>query len=281
MKIVLSKEIGYCSGVKSAIDKAIELAKNRKEVIYTLGKIIHNEQTVDMLKKKFNIVPCESIDKIPQNATVIIRTHGIAPRELDRLKNLNASIVDLTCPFVRKTQQIAKDLDEKGYFVVILGEKRHPEIAGIAGFVASQKYKLVENEKDIEEIPPCQKVGVVFQSTTTLENFECILPVIIRKSSETRIYKTICERTINRQKYVTTLAQKSDELIIIGSKNSSNTRKLYEVAARESKKVHYVEGINDLKNVDFSNVGVVGIATGTSTSRELVEEVIADIRARY
>lgn len=274
MEIKVAREIGYCYGVRDAVDLAIEESKKSDgDPVFTFGPIIHNRQTIDTLENKHNVHVAESVNQIPQGSTVVIRTHGATPDKIEELKDDGFNVVDATCPFVLKTHRKAKEYVDNGYFLVILGHKSHPEVVGIAGH-AGGKCAIVDKKEDLESVPRCLKMAVVFQSTVTLEDYQWALPQLATKAYELILLKTICGVTITRQKRVEDVAQEVEVMIIIGGKNSSNTKKLVDVANRYVKKTYHIEQPEEVDTLDFTGVNSVGIGTGTSTPDFLVDEVI-------
>lgn len=281
MNLYIPKEIGYCYGVRQAINKVIEVAQNSFEPIYSYGPLIHNPQAIEELTNTYNIIPTEDINQV-HGKTLAIRAHGISPADKEIIENQVFSIIDTTCPFVRKTQLIAVDLVKDGYFVFILGQKKHPEVIGILGHIPDNAI-IVQNEADLKQVPPLsseQKIGIIFQSTITYEE---MLPVIDRIKSDydnVKIVKTICGVTKKRQQAVQNLAKLVQLMIVVGGKNSSNTKKLYESCIALSCDAIKIENCVEILDFDFSPYNKLGLITGTSTPNEVIDEVIDFIKEK-
>ncbi|OHB77046.1 MAG: 4-hydroxy-3-methylbut-2-enyl diphosphate reductase [Planctomycetes bacterium RBG_16_59_8] len=279
MEIKIAREIGYCYGVRDAIEAVIEEAESAdgKRKVYTFGPIIHNRQTVEELESKHGIVTANTPEEIEEASTVVIRTHGIPLSSAEKLTSRQLKVVDATCPFVQKTQVRAKKFVDEGYYLVILGKKQHPEVISIAG--VAEHCTIVEHEEDIEDVPRKPKIAVVFQSTVAFEDFRWALPALADHCYELNVLKTICGVTITRQKRTEEIAREVELMVIIGGKNSSNTKKLVDISKRHCAKTHHIEGPDELDAIDFTGVKVVGIGSGTSTPQSLVDEVVEKLHA--
>ncbi len=278
MNIIIAKEIGYCYGVKDAFDKVIEVAKNLKTEVHTFGPLIHNPSAVRELTSKYNISVIDNINELKSN-TMAIRAHGISPKMYNSFESKGINIIDTTCPFVKRTQKLVKNLAHDGYFVIILGKKQHPEVVGIAGQIEEQCL-AVENEGDLKPLTKKKKIAVVFQSTIILEDVAHLFPIIIDFAKEVKICKTICGVTIKRQSEAKAISKQVDLMIVIGSKNSSNTTKLYIICRNQGVKTIQIEKPNEIQNIDFSNIMSIGITTGTSTPKNIIDDIIKEINKK-
>lgn len=279
MKIKIAREIGYCYGVRDAVDATVDAAKGDNNQVYTLGQIIHNPQTIEMLEKHYHVKNANSPEEIPENSTVIVRTHGATKENVDKLRNNGLNVIDATCPFVLKTHKIVKELVDQGYHVVIFGHKSHPEVIGIRGQIEGQ-CTIVEAEKDLDGINWNLKLAAVFQSTVTYNDFKWAMPILAAKCYDLKILKTICEVTITRQKYTNQVAKEVDAMVVIGGKNSSNTKKLVEMCQQYVKTFH-IDGKDELNSLDLSWAKSVGVSSGTSTPDFLVQEIVDSLKSRY
>lgn len=274
MEIKIAREIGYCYGVRDAVQAAVDEAEHADgRKVYTYGPIIHNRQTIEELESKHGVVTANSVEEIAGDSTVVIRTHGVPLETTERLNERGLKVVDATCPFVQKTQVRARKFIEGGFHLVILGKKQHPEVISIAG-VAGKQCTVVEHPEDIELVPRIPKIAVVFQSTVAYDDFEWAIPALAAKCYEINILKTICGVTITRQKRTEEIAREVDVMIIIGGKNSSNTKKLVDLSEKHAKRTHHIEGPEELDAIDFRGVSSVGVGSGTSTPQSLVDAVV-------
>jgi len=281
MEIKIAKETGYCYGVRDAVDMAIdESEKGMGEKVYTFGPIIHNPDTIEMLENQFNVHAVDSIDQIAEpGATVVIRTHGTTPEKAQRLVEGGFQVKDATCPFVLKTHRKAREFASEGYHLVILGHKTHPELVGIAGQVKPDQYTIIDTKEDLQRLKRQLKIAVLFQSTVTYDDYAWAIPEIGSKCYEMRVLQTICGVTITRQKRTDEVAREVDLMIVIGGRNSSNTKKLVDVS-RKYVPTHHIEEPCEIDAIDFTGVERVGIGTGTSTPDFLVDEVVERLKAK-
>lgn len=265
----MAKHAGFCFGVKKALEKA-ESALDHPEV-YTLGPLIHNAQVVNRLASQ-GIKKIEDLDEI-QQGKVIIRSHGVAPEVLTKATEKGLKILDATCPFVQKAQQLAKEYTDKGYQVVIVGDASHPEVVGILGWTEN-KAIVIDNIIEAEKLKQFPKLCVVAQTTQSLEKFKKISDVLKKKTLEFKVCNTICHATKERQDAAKHLAEQTDLMIVVGGRNSSNTRKLFDICTATGTKTYYVESAHELKDHWFVNVNRVGLTAGASTPDWILEEVI-------
>lgn len=278
MKLIVAEEIGYCYGVKDAIDEVVNHSKTIDGEVHTFGPLIHNPRAVNELSERYNITSIEDIEELRSN-TLAIRAHGIPPKVLDSFLDRGINIIDTTCPFVRKTQNIARQLVEDGYFVIILGKKKHPEVVGIAGHVEGNSL-IVQNEEDLKTLTRKRKIGIVFQSTITVEDVGHLIPKIVEYSKEIKIRTTICDVTIRRQEEARTLSKNVDFMIVIGGKNSSNTTKLAQICEKEGVKTVQIEHPYEIAELDFKGIESVGVTTGTSTPQNVIDDILDEIRKK-
>ncbi|EGO64916.1 bifunctional 4-hydroxy-3-methylbut-2-enyl diphosphate reductase/30S ribosomal protein S1 [Acetonema longum] len=270
MKIQLAEHMGFCFGVKRAIDLAQENANDHTGKIYTLGPLIHNPQVVSRLSRQ-GIAVAENIDAINQG-TVIIRSHGVGPEVYRRAEAKGLTIVDATCPHVKKAQQAAARLAASGYQVIILGDADHPEVKSIIAWAGSDPI-VIGSEEQAAELPVFPKLGVVAQTTFSIELFDCILAVLQTKCQEIQIDRTICTATDMRQQTARKLAGQVDVMVVVGGKNSANTTHLADLCRQTGVKTYHIETASELKQHWFEGARQVGITAGASTPQWIIEEV--------
>lgn len=280
MEIKIAKETGYCYGVRDAVDMAIdESEKGLGKRVYTLGPVIHNPDTIEMLENQYNVHAVDSIEQIAEpGATVVIRTHGTTPEKARGLVEAGFNVHDATCPFVLKTQRKAREFAAEGYHLVILGHRSHPELVGIAGQVPD-RCTIIDKKEDLKDLKRHLKIAVLFQSTVTFDDYAWAIPEIAAKCYELRVLQTICGVTITRQKRTDEVAREVDLMIVIGGKNSSNTKKLVDVSRKYVRTVH-IEEPGEVDSIDFAGIERVGIGTGTSTPEFLVDELVERLKAK-
>lgn len=278
MEIIVGKTAGFCGGVINSIKKTENLLSERDE-LYCLGELVHNKQVVDKLKDK-GLIVVDRLSEVPNGADVVIRAHGI-PKEIYELVGFrDIKLIDLTCPKVLKIHEEASRLVEEDYFIILIAQKDHPEAIGTISFCGDDSV-ILEDESQIDEVVSKilvsnkKKVAVISQTTYSVSKFERCVDALKSKLSdfEMLINNTICGATHQRQEETRELASKVDAMIIIGGKNSSNTKKLYEVASKECNNTYLIETLSDLE-ISFDNVNVIGVMAGASTPKESIDEVV-------
>ncbi|MCR5098736.1 MAG: 4-hydroxy-3-methylbut-2-enyl diphosphate reductase [Lachnospiraceae bacterium] len=278
MKVTVAKTAGFCFGVKRAIETVESEIKNNEPdmPIYTYGPIIHNETVTDDLEKRgVTIIPEGEDPAKYQRGTVIIRSHGVSRKVEDELKKAGHRVVDATCPFVKKIHRIVEEYDEKGYRIVITGDKDHPEVYGIMGWIKSGRCDCILSADDFEklDIKPDEKVCLVSQTTFNHKKFKELVEIIIEKGYDVCAKNTICSATEERQKEAAELAGTADAMIVIGGKSSSNSRKLFEICAAVCSDTYFIQSMSDLDVSSLSSSENVGITAGASTPNKIIEEV--------
>ncbi|MDY6862411.1 MAG: 4-hydroxy-3-methylbut-2-enyl diphosphate reductase [Thermodesulfobacteriota bacterium] len=272
MNVRLARTSGFCMGVKGAVDIAIKAGTNSPERIYTDGPLIHNPQVVKELEKK-NIYPLKDISLIDKDSIVIIRSHGISVDRIDLLKEKGVKVLDATCPRVKNLHEIVKKYAKKKYTIVIIGQKEHPEVQGVCGYLKDNFY-VVDSPDEAEKLFLPDNVCVASQTTQNLENFNKIVSIIREKSKNAEIFNTICPTTKKRQEELAMLAKECDVLVVVGGKNSGNTKRLYEIAQKSGKPSFFIETYNELKEEDFKNFNTAGVIGGASTPDRIIKDVV-------
>lgn len=279
VEIIVAPNAGFCFGVKRAVKLAEEsshLVKDRKRV-FTLGPIIHNPQEVGRLKS-IGIKPLEN-EELQEGDAIIIRSHGIPPEKERELKEKGLRVIDATCPYVKAVHEAVCKLSQEGYFIVLIGEKNHPEVIGTLGYLKECNGKgiVVESMDDLHEAFRHEKVGVVSQTTQSERFFKEVVGELSLWVKELKVINTICNATSVRQEDVYTLAPEVDVMIIIGGKNSGNTRRLYSIAKSLNERTYHIETSEELNPSWFEGVKRVGITAGASTPGWIIEEVRSKI----
>ncbi len=279
MDVKLAQTAGFCMGVKRAVDKVLDIARSRnKKKIYTYGPLIHNPQTVDLLKKR-GVIPVGSIDEIPageRDSILVVRTHGISPEERRIIKERGIEILDATCPKVARVQAIIKKHVSRGYTIVIVGDDGHPEIAGLLGY-ASGRGVIVEKVADIDKIPPSDKIGIVAQTTQNSNFYAEIVRAIKERFPHAVVFDTICNSTEKRQKEVKDLAAEMDAVVIVGGRNSANTKRLAEISEHQGRPTFLIETAEELKNHPLGLFTRIGVSAGASTPNWIIDRVVNNI----
>ena len=275
MKIQVVKEAGFCFGVKRAIKLAFDAVKTKDGKAYTLGPLIHNPQVVEDLRKK-GVHVAKNLSKI-QKGILIIRSHGVHPEILRRIKGKKIKVVDATCPFVKKAQRKAKFLHAQGYQVVVVGEARHPEVQGIVGY-AGDSVLVINHNRMRKNLPHFEKLGVVAQTTLNIDAFQQVIGKLVEKAGELKVFNTICHATAHTQKATLKLASRVDVMIVVGGRNSANTTRLAKLCMSLGTTTHHVETAKELKRLWFEDKKSVGVTAGTSTPEWLIKQVVERIK---
>ncbi len=269
MKVIVAKHSGFCVGVKHAVDTAL----NQPQGTYVLGEIIHNPSVVQAIKDKgLNVV--ESLDEIPDNSTVVFRSHGVPENFYGICEKRNIQVIDCTCGFVKRTQKIVKEQFSAGKQIVIVGEPEHPEVTGLLGWCGGSAVVL-NSEAQISPELSQKDVCVVCQTTFSAQKFEKIVKNIEKVCEKTvAVFRTICYTTEERQKEVEEIALLCDAVLVVGGLNSSNTNKLYELAKQRCANVFRLSSADELDCKKLKNYKIVGIVSGASTPYVQTREVL-------
>lgn len=272
MQVKLASSYGFCFGVK----RAIEIAEEHQHSA-TMGPLIHNQNEIDRLRNNFDVHLYNSLDEVKKNDTVIIRTHGIPRNDLKELRQKEAKIINATCPFVTTPQQIVKKATEDGYLVVIFGDADHPEVKGVKSY-GSDNIIVVLNTKDLENTTfKTDKIAVVAQTTKKKEEYLEIVNYLILRYKEVRVFNTICDATFENQDAARELSKEVDVMIVIGGKNSSNTKQLLSIC-EENTESHLIENENDLKLSWFGGKKICGVTAGASTPDWIIQNILNKLR---
>lgn len=275
-KITLAKTAGFCFGVDRAVNMVYSLSE--KQRVCTLGPIIHNSEMVRELEQK-GVIIANTPKEVPSGYTVVIRSHGVPQSVYDEIHSLNLNYSDATCPFVSKIHKTVAKAGRENSVVLIIGDKNHPEVKGIEGHCCGEFFAVknhIEAEKLIETTPRLKTnpLTVVAQTTFDVSEWKKSLKVIKKLCTNAVIFDTICNATAERQEEARILAEKSDLMIVIGDKTSSNTCKLYDICSRVCKNTYLVETYKELKDIDLSSACNIGVTAGASAPARIIKEVL-------
>ncbi|MCK4545245.1 4-hydroxy-3-methylbut-2-enyl diphosphate reductase [candidate division WOR-3 bacterium] len=270
-KVIIAEHYGFCSGVEIAVNTLNKLMDKKKN-IYIYGDLIHNRIVMDKFKNRgLHII--NNIDDIPDNGTLVIRTHGVKPMVYKKAKEKGLDIIDLTCVYVKRSQKYAKEIIEKGLNLIIIGEKGHDEILSIQG-ASSGAAIVINSKKEAERINTIQKAGIVIQTTFNRETAKDIISILFDKIGYLVVYNTICNATEKRQNACKNLAIKTDAIVVVGDKMSSNTNRLYEIAKYLNINTFMVNDETEIDCKKYKNYKSVGITAGASTPDIIIKQVI-------
>jgi len=271
LKIELAESYGFCFGVK----RAIKIAEENKNAA-TYGPLIHNNKEIARLEDDFKVGLTDDYKSFKSGDKAIVRTHGIQKQELAKLKENNVNVVDATCPYVTKPQEIAQEMSEAGYSVVIFGDEAHPEIKGVKSY-ATHGALVVTSSQELESIKLKEKVALIAQTTRKVEDYMEVANYLIPRHKEVRVFNTICNATFENQEAARKIAKMADIMIVIGGKNSSNTKQLFSIAHDNCKDSYHIEDEKDLDYNWFKNKEFCGISAGASTPDWIIQNVVNTI----
>ena len=271
MEIRLAKSYGFCFGVK----RAIKIAENTKDAS-TVGPLIHNNEEINRLQTNFNVNTLKDENDIEGVKRAIIRTHGITKNGLLTLQNSETEIINATCPFVTKPQKICETMSEEGYDVIIFGDENHPEVKSVQSY-AKNGAKVVLTVEDLKALKIGKKIAIVSQTTRKIDEFLLLTDYLIKNFKEVRVFNTICNATFENQDAAKELALEADVMIVIGGKNSSNTKQLFSISKECCKDSFLIENEKELKKEWFENKNLCGITAGASTPDWIIKNVIGKI----
>lgn len=270
MSIIKAKSAGYCFGVNKAVETAYEASKNKDEKVYTLGPLIHNAFVTNKLKEK-GVDIIDDLDSI-DSGTVIIRSHGVGKAVYDKIKEKNLKLIDATCPYVKSIQNKVEKYHNKGYTIIIVGDKNHPEVIGVNGWCDNSAHVIFSLD-EAREFKSDNSVCIVAQTTIIKSIFNDITNIIKENCADVVIFNTICNATSVRQEEASKIASEVEAMVVVGDTHSSNTKKLVEISKSKCKNVFFVEKASDLDDA-IKKYKNIGLTAGASTPTQLIEEVI-------
>jgi (E)-4-hydroxy-3-methyl-but-2-enyl pyrophosphate reductase len=271
MKVRIAESAGFCMGVRKAMDCVLDVSRG-KEVTYTLGPLIHNPQALEMLESR-HIYIAGNIDKSLLGKAVVIRAHGVPPEVLRKLEESGAEIVNATCPNVMKSQRIIKKYAAMGYHIVIAGDKGHAEIDSLLGY-SGNTATVVETLEEARNLPLCDKVCVVAQTTLNSARYSEIAEEIGSHAQVCFVAQTVCPSTERRQSDIRKLAEVTDATVVVGGKNSANTKRLAEISLEMGQPTFLIEDVSELDLKTLSKYIEIGVTAGASTPNWVIRDVV-------
>lgn len=264
-------------GVRRAVDLAFDAANQHAGPIYTYGPLIHNPQVLAILEQRHISV----LDAIPEagNGTAIIRAHGVPPEEKKALKRAGFNVIDATCPRVIRVQSIIAKHAGKGYAVIIVGDREHPEVRGLLGYAGNHGH-VIDSIEELRALPSFEKAIIVAQTTQNTAFFQEVCSWASRTHPGYLVFNTICDSTEKRQNEVQALAREVDAVVVVGGYNSGNTRRLAEIAGRCGKKALHVETADELSVPELTGCRSIGITAGASTPNWIIRQVVQSLDRR-
>jgi len=284
MEVRLAKSAGFCFGVNKAMEKVYEQIENADgKKIYTYGPIIHNEEVVKELEAK-GVEVIDSLEELQEKekGVLIIRSHGVAKEVSERMEEAGFSVVDATCPFVKRIHNIVQKESSLGKKIIIVGNPGHPEVEGIKGWCAEEAI-IIETVQEAEAFksPRDESICIVSQTTFNYNKFKDIVEIFEKRGYDINVVNTICNATQERQTEAREIASLADAMIVIGGTHSSNSKKLYEICKGECNNTHFIQTLDDLHLELPKSVRMVGITAGASTPNNIIEEVQNYVRLNF
>ena len=273
--ITVAEHAGVCFGVQRALDLAYGAVDAPVQPVRTLGQLIHNPLVAEELLER-GIGMAETVADADAG-TLVIRAHGVAPAVIEEAETAGLSIIDATCPFVKRVHDAADKLVADSYQVIILGESGHPEVEGIRGH-ASEGALVIGSAEELSRVKLGRRVGLVVQTTQTQERLREVVDYLLPRVSEIKVYNTICAATRERQEAASELAAQCDAMIVIGGRNSGNTRRLAEICTAACANTHHIVSADELDAVWFAGCEHIGVTAGASTPAHHIEHVVAAIK---
>lgn len=281
MKVILADVLGYCMGVRRAVEIAADSLKNcGSKKVYSFGPLIHNRIALENLAKKgLSVLKDEEISSVEKGSLVVIRAHGVPPAIMEKLSDSGCQILNATCPKVMASQKNAEKYAKLGYTVILAGDSNHGEVAGISGY-AGKKFVLVQNKDEAEKMSPLpddEKAVLLCQTTFSKEEFSQIVEKLSKKIKNLKVLDTICSATKERQDALKRICPDVDGILVVGGKNSANTKRLLQIAEENCGKAALIETAEEIPE-DFFELDSVGITAGASTPNSVIERVVAALK---
>ena len=274
-RITVAEHAGACYGVERALKIALECAEDTTGAVHTLGPLIHNPIVVADLEARG--IHAADTPAEAGEGSLIIRAHGVTPAVIDEAREAGLDVVDATCPYVKRVHHAAEKLAREGYQVLVVGESGHPEVQGIMG-PAGEGARVVSDDTDLDALELKPQVGVVVQTTQTAARLSEVVAALAPRVQELRVVNTICEATAERQRAAAALAAASDCMIVVGGRQSGNTRRLAQICRDGCPNTHHIEDASELDPAWFANAESIGITAGASTPAAHIDRVVARLK---
>ena len=271
MKIEVAAHAGFCFGVRRSVSAVDELLKSGKRIT-TLGPVIHNPAVIEGMKAR-GVVVAEEKEEV-EGDTVVIRAHGAPKSVHDYFLKKGVEVVDTTCPFVERIHRRVREASAQGIPVLIVGEKEHAEVVGIRGWVEGSDCFIVYSAGEIDALPPMQRACIVAQTTTPQALYDGLCAHLRERIPECEVFGSICKATVLHQSEARELAARVDVMLVVGGRNSSNTRKLFALCSEICKRTYFIEKAEQVAGIPITGNEIIGITAGASTPDEIIKEVV-------
>jgi len=277
MVVKLAEKWGFCAGVRGAIALAERVLREKGPgKVYSLGPVIHNAQVCEQLERA-GLLVVEDVDQIPPGSTVLIRSHGVSPEVLERIRARGLEIDDATCPLVKRAQNVVKTLCEEGYRVVMIGEREHPEVRGIVGY--GKDVIIVDSAEEIDNLVPTgARLGIVAQTTHSPGKVGELIGYIASKPfRELKVVNTLCLEVARRQQAAERLCEQVEVMFVLGGLHSANTRKLAEICRSRGVPTYHLESWQQFRPEMVAGRNTAGVTAGASTPDWIVQEFVENL----
>lgn len=274
--IEVARYAGVCYGVERALGMAEKAADEARKPVNTLGPLIHNPLVVNDLES-IGVGTASNVSEV-EEGTLIIRAHGVVPSVVEDARARGLDVLDATCPYVKKVHNAAERLVREGYQLIVVGESGHPEVEGIMGHAGDDAH-VVSVPGDLDAIDLSRKVGVVVQTTQTPGALADVVAELSKRTMDLRVINTICSATQERQDSAAELARRVDAMIVVGGKNSGNTRRLAEICTAACPKTHHIEDASEIEAAWFDGASHIGVTAGASTPASHIERALVRMRS--
>lgn len=276
IEIEVARYAGVCYGVERALGMAEKAADEARKPVNTLGPLIHNPLVVNDLER-IGVGTASNVSEV-EEGTLIIRAHGVVPSVVEDARTRGLDVLDATCPYVKKVHNAAERLVREGYQLIVVGESGHPEVEGIMGHAGDDAH-VVSVPGDLDAIDLSRKVGVVVQTTQTPGALADVVAELSKRTMDLRVINTICSATQERQDSAAELARRVDAMIVVGGKNSGNTRRLAEICTAACPKTHHIEDASEIEAAWFDGASHIGVTAGASTPASHIERALVRMRS--
>ena len=267
-RVIIAEHAGACYGVERALSMALKAAQEARQPVHTLGPLIHNPLVVADLEQR-GVSPAATPDDAG-TGTLVVRAHGVTPQVSAHARELGLDVIDATCPYVKRVHHAAEKLAREGYQVLVIGEIGHPEVQGIMGH-AGENALVVSSEEEIDALALAKRVGIVVQTTQTIELLRRIVARLLGRVEELRVVNTSCEATSERQNAARDVAREADCMIVVGGRESGNTQRLAQICHEMCAKTHHIEDASEIDPAWLAGAETIGITAGASTPAEHIE----------
>ena len=271
MKIEVAAHAGFCFGVRRSVSAVDGLLASGKRIT-TLGPVIHNPAVIEGMKAR-GVVVAEEKEEV-EGDTVVIRAHGAPKSVHDYFLKKGMEVVDTTCPFVERIHRRVREASTQGIPVLIVGEKEHAEVVGIRGWVEGSDCFIVYSAGEIDALPPMQRACIVAQTTTPQALYDGLCARLRERIPECEVFGSICKATVLHQSEARELAARVDVMLVVGGRNSSNTRKLFALCSEICKRTYFIEKAEQVAGIPVTGNEIIGITAGASTPDEIIKEVV-------